>query len=252
MPGNTNAAPEARDAANTNLTFYEALWSQCRLARPERLNTWPTIAALLPKAPARLEVGPGLRPRLPVAGTHFIDLSATVVERLNARDAVARTGEVSALPFADASFDLVCAFDIIEHVDDDRRALSELNRVLKQDGVLMVSVPLHARYWTDFDTLVGHVRRYEPEALAALLTESGLRAEKSATFGMQPNNPSLLRCGIWFLTHQRPAALFCYNWLLHPWGIFSQKRLTFRAGFLDTCRMQGVAEIVLICRKAVT
>jgi SAM-dependent methyltransferase len=252
MPGNSNAAPGARDAAKTNLTFYEALWSQCRLARPERLNTWPTIAELLPYAPERLEVGPGLRPRLPVAGTHFIDLSATVVERLNARDAVARTGEVSVLPFADASFDLVCAFDIIEHVEDDRRALSELSRVLKQDGILMLSVPLHARYWTDFDALVGHVRRYEPEDLAALLAGSGLTPEKSATFGMQPNNRSLLRWGIWFLTHQRSVALFWYNWLLHPWGIFSQKRLKFRVGFLDTCRVQGVAEIVLICRKAVT
>lgn len=252
MPGNSNAAPGAQDAANTNHNFYEALWSQCRMARPERLNTWPTIAALLPQAPVRLEVGPGLRPRLPVAGTHFIDLSATVVERLNARDAVARTGEVSALPFADASFDLVCAFDIIEHVYDDRRALSELHRVLKQDGVLVLSVPLHERYWTEFDALVGHVRRYEPAALAALLAESGLIPEKSATFGMQPNNRSLLRWGIWFLTHQRSVALFWYNWLLLPLGIFFQKRLKFRAGLLDTCRVPGAAEIVLICSKVVT
>ena len=49
------------------------------------------------------------------------------------------------LPFGDREFDLVCAFDVIEHVENDRLVFGEVSRVLKQDGVLMFSVPVHAQ-----------------------------------------------------------------------------------------------------------
>ncbi len=246
MPEDRTTAPPAGDAALVNRSFYDALWSQTHLARPERFNTWPLIAALLPTAAARLEIGPGLRPRSPIAGTHFIDISAPVVARLNGRGALAQTGVVTALPFEDQSFDLVCAFDVIEHVEDDQRAFTEISRVLKEDGVLIFSVPLHARFWTAFDEFVGHVRRYEPAQLMAILQKHNLVLEKSAVFGMQPSNPRLLDFGIWFLTHRRSTALFWYNWLFLPLGIFFQKRLKFFAGLLDT---GGVDEIVLVCRR---
>jgi SAM-dependent methyltransferase len=243
--GNGEAAPGERDAAATNHSFYNALWSQTRLARPESFNSWPLIAGLVPVSPARLEVGPGLRPRLPLAGSHFIDISSPVIAQLNARGSIARLGEVCALPYNDGTFDLVCAFDIIEHVEDDLRALAELGRVLKDDALLIFSVPLHAEFWTAFDELVGHVRRYDPAHLMVILAQNGFEVEKSAIFGMQPANPVLLRYGSWFLTHRRKSALFWYNWLFLPLAILCQKRLKFTPGLLDT---SGVAEIVLICR----
>src|SRR2546423_1891440 len=109
------------NAAAINRNFYDALWSNAYLQRPERFNTWPVVSELLPSVPARLEIGPGLRPRLPIAGTHFIDISPPVIERLNARGGLGVLGEVGVLPFSDQAFDLVCAFDVIEHVEDDRR-----------------------------------------------------------------------------------------------------------------------------------
>jgi SAM-dependent methyltransferase len=120
----------ARDIATINREFYDALWSQTYVERPERFNTWPLISGLLPSAPMRLEIGPGLRPRLPIAGTHFIDISAPVVAKLKARGGVAAHGEITALPFGDGKFDLVGAFDVIEHIEDDRRVFAELSRVL--------------------------------------------------------------------------------------------------------------------------
>lgn len=50
-------------------------------------------------------------------------------------------GDVLALPFADEAFDVVCAFEAIEHVDDQRGFLAEAARVLRPDGTLLVSTP---------------------------------------------------------------------------------------------------------------
>ncbi|HZT23488.1 MAG TPA: class I SAM-dependent methyltransferase [Verrucomicrobiae bacterium] len=237
---------EERDIARINRDFYDALWSSARLSRPEQFNTWPLISGLLPAAEARLEIGPGLHPRLPIAGTHFIDISAPAVAQLKARGGLAAVGEITALPFSDQEFDLVGAFDVVEHVRDDRRVLGELSRVLRNDGMLIFSVPLHASLWSDFDDWVGHVRRYEPSALAALLEEHHLVVEKSAAFGMKPSHPGLLRWGMQWLTDRHATAMRWYNGVLFPLGLLLQKRLKFADGWIETT---GVDGIVLACRR---
>ncbi len=230
-----------------NSKFYDAFWSKTYLTRPERFNTWPLISALLPAAPQRLEIGPGLRPRLPVAGTHFLDLSPPVVARLKEHGGLARTGEITALPYHQDSFDLVTAFDVIEHVEDDRQVFDELTRVLKPGGRLIFSVPLHPGYWTTFDDYVGHARRYEPAALQALLDGHGLAVEKSAVFGMQSNNPRLLHYAVQGLTRHPVAALRCYNWLFFPLGLLFQQPLKFSDGLMD---LKKIHEVLLVCRRA--
>ena len=71
---------------------------------------------------------------------------------------------IGSLPCANASFDLVCALDILEHVADDDSAMAELARVAAPGASLLISVPLHPEAWTAFDDFVGHCRRYEPDA----------------------------------------------------------------------------------------
>jgi len=230
-----------------NSRFYDALWTNTYLTRPERFNTWPLISRLLPGSPQRLEVGPGLRPRLPVAGTHFLDLSPPVVARLNDGGGLARLGEITALPFEDASFELVTAFDVIEHVEDDLQVFAELTRVLKADGHLLFSVPLHPAFWTPFDDYVGHARRYEPLALQALLDRHGLVVQQSAVFGMQSNNPRLLRFAVHGLTRHPVAALRCYNWLFFPLGLLLQRPLKWTEGLMD---LSLTPEVLLLCRRA--
>ena len=230
-----------------NSEFYDGFWSRTYLTRPQQFNTWPLVSGLLARGPERLEVGPGLRPRLPLLGTHFIDLSPLVVARLNARGGRAVTGEITALPFADASFDLVTAFDVIEHVEDDGQVFRELCRVLKPGGCLVFSVPLHAAHWTEFDDYVGHARRYEPAALKELFESHGLTVEKSVGFGMQSNNPRLLHHAVQGLIRHPVAALRCYNWLFFPLGLLFQGRLKFTEGLMD---LAGVHEVLLVCGKA--
>ncbi|HTJ79468.1 MAG TPA: class I SAM-dependent methyltransferase [Rariglobus sp.] len=234
------------DLTALNREFYDALWSDTRIERPERFNTWPLVAGLLPQSAVCLEIGPGLRPRLPLAGTCFVDLSSRAVAQLNMRGGRATVGEITALPFSDGIFDLVAAFDVIEHVADDRRVFGELGRLLKPGGVLLCSVPLHASHWTTFDACVGHARRYDPADLRVLLDEHGFEIEQSAVFGMQPNNTRLLNLGVRMLNRRRRQALRWYNWVFMPLGMLFQKKLKFVSGLMETA---GVHEVILVCRR---
>jgi SAM-dependent methyltransferase len=228
-----------------NGRFYTALWSKTYLTSPKRFNTWPLMSTLLKDATKRLEIGPGLRPRLTISGTHFLDLSPPVIDRLNADGGLARAGEITELPFEDDHFDLVAAFDVIEHVEDDARVFSELTRVLKPGGRLIFSVPLHPSRWTTFDDYVGHARRYEPAALLDLLARNDLVVEQSAVFGMQSNNPRLLELAVQGLTKHHSVAMRCYNWLFFPLGLLLQKRLRIAYGLID---LAEVDEVLLVCR----
>ena len=112
-----------------NRNFYEPLWRDARLVEPEQFNTWSLISPLVVRATRRLEVAPGLRPRLPVDGTAFVDISINALTKLAACGGRSVLASIGRLPFADGTFDLLCALDIIEHVDDDQRAMAELARV---------------------------------------------------------------------------------------------------------------------------
>src|SRR4030095_12729609 len=92
------ASDPARSARADNRLFYDALWSAGYLVPPHRFNTWPELSVLAATATARLEVGPGLRPRLPVCGTHFVDVSGPAVARLRERGGLATLSGVTALP----------------------------------------------------------------------------------------------------------------------------------------------------------
>ncbi|MBV8741508.1 MAG: class I SAM-dependent methyltransferase [Sinobacteraceae bacterium] len=243
--GSENQA--AQTLLDENRRFYDGLWSGSRLVQPERFNTWPLVQSLLPESDARLEVAPGLRPRLPIHGTHFVDISAPALRRLQDEGGVVSLGEVTALPFADGSFDLVCALDIIEHVDDEDAALSEISRVARTDAALLISTPLHPTRWTAFDDFVGHRRRYEPQRLLDKLGEHHLRVESSAVFGMQPRSSLLLDLGVWFMTHQRERAMWWYNRAFMPLGLRFQKSLHMQPGMLPAA---DVDEVLLLCRCA--
>ena len=237
------------DLLRTNRRFYEALWSDARLIAPERFNTWPLFGALAGEARHRLEVAPGLRPRLPLADTCFVDMSHAALRGLHRQGARTAHAMIGALPFADAQFDLVCALDILEHVVDDVGALAELARVATPDATLLLSVPLDPNAWTAFDDFVGHYRRYEPAQITAMLAAHGWHIERSAIYGMKPESSRLLDLGQWFLTHQRERAMWWYNRVFMPLGLRFQTPLAWRDGLGDTA---GVDELLLVCRRGPT
>lgn len=244
-PTEPSEGPSALLARNRE--FYTALWRRASLVAPERFATWALIAPLARAAPARLELAPGLRPRLPIAGTCFVDLCPAALGPLAAEGGQAVCGLASRLPFADASFTLLAALDVIEHVADDEAAFAELARVAADEATLLLSVPLHAASFSRFDHVVGHARRYDPDRLAALLARHGFTVAQSAQAGMRPRFPGLARLGLWFLAHSPAHAMKAYNKLFLPLGLAMQKPLVLADGMIATERADGV---LLVCRRA--
>ena len=234
------------DGAEINRRFYDALWADTYLIQPDRFNTWPLVRELSAAGPRRLEIGPGLRPRLPIAGTYSVELSRAAASRLVQHGGIATQATAAALPFPDAIFDLVMAMDIIEHVDDDEPVFRELARVLRPGGMLVLSSPLHPESWTSFDDVVGHLRRYRPQELLAQLTRHGLTLERSAVYGMQPRSRMLSRMGAWWLTRRKEQAMRWYNRVFMPMGLMFEKRLRLVPGMIDARR---VDEALLVCRR---
>jgi SAM-dependent methyltransferase len=85
--------------------------------------------------------------------------------------------DATSLPFADRSMDLLLAFDIIEHVEDDRSMLEELARVLKPGGAAAIHVPAWPSMWSRHDEVLEHKRRYTRRSLRALIDHSSLEIE---------------------------------------------------------------------------
>lgn len=83
-----------------------------------------------------------------------------------------------------AAFDLVCAFEVLEHIDDDAAALAEWSTRLRPGGWLLLSVPAHQSRYGPADELVGHFRRYDPAALDALLRRCGYADVTLRHYGM--------------------------------------------------------------------
>ena len=87
-------------------------------------------------------------------------------------------GDALHLPARDNSFDAVTLLDVLEHLSDDTRALSEIHRVLRPGGVLVLSVPAYQHLWSGHDEALHHFRRYEKAGLGKILRQNGFHIEK--------------------------------------------------------------------------
>lgn len=88
------------------------------------------------------------------------------------------------LPVADRSLDLVVAFDVLEHIEDDDAAAAEAHRVLRPGKTLLVAVPADPRLWSAHDEAVGHVRRYTRPTLGSLLDRAGFTIESMTSWNV--------------------------------------------------------------------
>lgn len=82
------------------------------------------------------------------------------------------------LPLRSCSVDLVVAFDILEHIDEDVRAASEMLRVLRPGRAALIAVPADPRLWSAHDVAVEHVRRYTRTTLVDTVTKAGFTIDE--------------------------------------------------------------------------
>ena len=92
-------------------------------------------------------------------------------------------GDVCRPPFS-TLFDVVCLFDVLEHLPDDLAILRGVNRLLVKNGTLFLTVPACGSLWSYFDELADHARRYEFEDLTTKLRQTGFEIEFQSGFMM--------------------------------------------------------------------
>jgi len=146
-----------------------------------KLITW-ALRRFFPGARTFLEVGCGtgqvLRalaqamPSLRMTGLEAsFDGLRFLVERVPRLEAV--QAAATALPY-ESEFDVVGAFDVLEHIPDDSAAMNEIARSVKPGGGVLLTVPQHPRLWSSLDRYSGHQRRYTRRGLTTLVRDAGL------------------------------------------------------------------------------
>ena len=102
------------------------------------------------------------------------DYSEAAVEVARKRGLSTFRADARALPVRSGSCDLVTAFDVLEHVEEDHLVAAEIARALKPGGTALIAVPCDMALWSAHDEAVGHVRRYTKAGLRAVVEAAGL------------------------------------------------------------------------------
>jgi len=133
--------------------------------------------------PRILDVGCGTGANLNMLSRHGdvegVDVSVQALSYCKERGLQnVKHGTAEELPFADASFDLVTALDVVEHLDDDLEGLREIRRVLKPGGFALLTVPAFMFLWGVQDDVSNHRRRYTMSQLQRVVGEAGFAIER--------------------------------------------------------------------------
>lgn len=79
-------------------------------------------------------------------------------------------------------YDLICLFDVLEHLENDKAALQEIKNYLQKNGRIILTVPAYQFMWSEHDKNLHHFRRYNKKDLTKLVESCGLRLERISYF----------------------------------------------------------------------
>ncbi len=108
-----------------------------------------------------------------------VDVSDDALEFCRAKGLKVHKGLAEKLPFADESFDVVTALDVVEHLDDDVAGLKEMHRILKKDGKTLIFVPAFMWLWGVQDDISNHRIRYTKKQIVERLQSAGFEIERA-------------------------------------------------------------------------
>lgn len=141
-----------------------------------------------PAGAAILEIGCGTGHNLAMLGQFGtvdaleLDDQARAIAQRRLGKAVMKSPLPALTGVKTAHYDLIGAFDVIEHVVDDSAAVASIARRLKPGGKLVMTVPAHQWMWSAHDVVNHHHRRYSKAGLRALIAASPLRLEAIGYF----------------------------------------------------------------------
>jgi SAM-dependent methyltransferase len=107
-----------------------------------------------------------------------VDFSDTAVKIARQRGIDAVKADARVLPTNSHACDLVTAFDVLEHIEEDHLAAAEICRVLRPGGTALISVPCDMALWSAHDEACGHVRRYTRAGLTGVISKAGLVVDR--------------------------------------------------------------------------
>ena len=163
------------------------------------------------RKPRILDVGCGTGANLQMlAGfgvAEGVDVSDEALEFCRARGlSKVKQGAAEALPFEDASFDLVTGLDVVEHLDDDVAGLREMHRVLRPRGRALLFVPAFMFLWGVQDDISNHRRRYTMAGLKEAVRKAGFDIEHASYVNLSFFAPIFFGRLLMRITGLRPAS----------------------------------------------
>jgi SAM-dependent methyltransferase len=197
-PGYLAFAPELADANDGFSAGYFAKLAPLEahsfwFTRRNRLVTW-ALRHYFPRAETLLEIGCGTGfvlgalhrafPGLRLYGSEIFREALTFV-RARLPEATLFQMDARRLPFRD-EFDVVGAFDVLEHVEDDETVLAEIFRATRPGGGIMLTVPQHRHLWSVVDELSFHKRRYSRRELVEKVSRAGFAVVQTTSFVFFP------------------------------------------------------------------
>src|SRR6478672_12176978 len=108
-----------------------------------------------------------------------VDVSDDALEFCKQKGLQAQKGLAEKLPFADETFDITTALDVIEHLDDDLSGLREMHRVTKSGGYSLIFVPAFMWLWGVQDDISNHRIRYTKKQIVDRLERAGYKVERA-------------------------------------------------------------------------
>lgn len=232
--------------------MYDAHWKHVHILSHTAWSHWDIVKCFI--GDKNLELGAGLSPRIPIQGNYFLDMSTIAIERLRKLGGHAAFNDLTdKIPYKRNYFNLVCAFELLEHIPDDKRVIRETYRVLCSGGIFIASFPLHMSLWCEFDRLVGHVRRYDPLYIESMFKKHGFHiVEYGIIYSPWPNRfqGHVLR----FIHDTAPFVYSVYGQIRIYLSTITSRfimKISTRAWTKESPRSLGKAKIVLLVMKKV-
>lgn len=154
---------------------HQSFWFKGKLGLIKFLFSQSGVAAVDARSLKILNVGVGTGEDLALIArygqVYAVDVEAQALALVPDSLAVEKTcADVCALPYEDNFFDVVVAFDVLEHIDDHEKAAREIQRVLKPGGYFLLTVPAFNWLFSSHDVTLHHYRRYTKKTLRPILS----------------------------------------------------------------------------------